>query len=123
MQLAWVLAQVWQPVENGMPRWLFFDEPVSALDIGHQLQVMQIAREYADAGAGVVAVMHDLNLTAIFADEVALISRDHILGQAVPADILRDDLLSRACDCAVRVNTAPASGTIILPHAARMAAE
>lgn len=123
VQLARVLAQVWQPVENGTPRWLFLDEPVSALDIGHQLQVMQIARDYADAGGGVVAVMHDLNLTAIFADQVALISRGHILGQAAPADILRDDLLSRAYDCAVRVNTAPASGTFILPHAARMAAE
>ena len=111
VQLARVLAQVWQPVEKRHATLAVpWTNRVSALDIGHQLQVMQIARDYADAGGGVVAVMHDLNLTAIFADQVALISRGHILGQAAPADILRDDLLSRAYDCAVRVNTAPASG-------------
>ncbi|MDQ2093384.1 heme ABC transporter ATP-binding protein [Rhodalgimonas zhirmunskyi] len=123
VQLARVLAQVWEPVEGGVPRWLFLDEPVSALDIGHQLQVMQIARDYADAGGGVVAVMHDLNLTAMFADQVALIGEGRILAQDVPGAVLRDDLLSRAYRCDVRVNRAPVDGTFILPHAAGMAAE
>ena len=123
VQLARVLAQVWQPVEDDEPRWLFLDEPVSALDIGHQLQVMQIARDYASAGGGVVAVMHDLNLTAMFADSVALIGDGEIISQGAPGLVLRDDLLSRAYRCDVRVNTAPAEGTFILPHAARMAAE
>ncbi|WP_146345706.1 heme ABC transporter ATP-binding protein [Falsiphaeobacter marinintestinus] len=123
VQLARVLAQVWQPVENSQPRWLFLDEPVSALDIGHQLQVMQIARDYADTGGGVVAVMHDLNLTAMFADCVALISEGHILGQDAPERVVTDDLLSRAYRCSVRVNTAPLRGTYLLPHAATMAAQ
>ena len=123
VHLARVLAQVWQPVEDGAPRWLFLDEPLTVLDIGHQLQVMQIARDYADAGGGVVAVMHDLNLTAMFADSVALIGEGQVLAQGAPELVLRDDLLSMAYRCDVRVNTAPAQGTFILPHAARLAAE
>ncbi|GAA6178623.1 heme ABC transporter ATP-binding protein [Shimia sp. NS0008-38b] len=118
VQLARVLAQVWTPLENGAPRWLFLDEPVSALDIGHQLQVMQIARDYADAGGGVVAVMHDLNLTAMFADSVALIAEGRILKQDTAENVFTDGLLSRAYQCNVRVNTAPSAGTYLLPHMA-----
>lgn len=123
VQLARVLAQVWKPINDTSPRWLFLDEPVSALDIGHQLQVMQIARDYADAGGGVIAVMHDLNLTAMFADSVALICDGNMLGQDTPEIVLRDDLLSHAYGCTVRVNTPPVDGTYLLPHAATMAAE
>ncbi|WP_270726864.1 heme ABC transporter ATP-binding protein [Shimia sp. Alg240-R146] len=120
VQLARVLAQVWEPISEVGPRWLFLDEPVSALDIAHQLQVMQIARDFADAGGGVVAVMHDLNLTAMFADQIALISDGRIIAQSTPDEILTNDLLSRAYNCAVQVNTPPSSGTYILPHMASM---
>jgi iron complex transport system ATP-binding protein len=125
VQLARVLVQVWEPMSLGAPRWLFLDEPVSALDIGHQLQVMQIARDFADAGGGVVAVMHDLNLTAMFCDRVALISQGRVLGQGAPHAVLTDALLSQAYRCTVRVNTAPppGAGVYLLPHAASMAAQ
>ncbi|MBR9843104.1 MAG: heme ABC transporter ATP-binding protein [Rhodobacteraceae bacterium] len=123
VQLARVLAQVWHPVSEDQPHWLFLDEPVSSLDIGHQLQIMQIARDYADQGGGVIAVMHDLNLTAMFADCVALVADGHILEQDSPNTVFRNDLLSHAYKCNLRVNTPPATGAYLLPHAASMAAE
>lgn len=120
VQLARVLAQVWEPVLDGAPRWLFLDEPVSSLDIGHQLEVMDIAQTYANAGGGVVAVMHDLNLTALYADAVALISKGNIIAQGTPQDVLTDATLSDAYGCDLRVNTAPSTtATFILPHAAQ----
>lgn len=122
VQLARVLSQVWNPISDSTPHWLFLDEPVSALDIAHQLQVMQIARDFADAGGGVVAVMHDLNLTAMFADNIALMSDGRILAQAEPEHVLTNDLLSRAYHCAVQVNTTPPNGTFLLPHVASMLA-
>jgi iron complex transport system ATP-binding protein len=121
VQLARVLAQVWKPVGPDGPHWLFLDEPVASLDIGHQLTVMRVARAYADAGGGVVAVMHDLNLTAMFADAVALLGEGRVLGSGHPAEVLTDPLLSRAYRCRLRVNTAPVQGTYILPHSAGMA--
>jgi iron complex transport system ATP-binding protein len=121
VQLARVMAQVWMPTGQDGPRWLFLDEPVASLDIGHQLMVMNIARAYADAGGGVVAVMHDLNLTAMFADSVALLGEGRVLGTGKPADILTDALLSRAYHCTLRVNTPPAQGTYVLPHSATAA--
>ncbi|MBO9420917.1 heme ABC transporter ATP-binding protein [Labrenzia sp. R4_2] len=70
-QLARVICQVWDPVAaDGTQRWLFLDEPVSSLDIKHQYQIMKLAKDYARRGGGVIAVMHDLNLTAAFADKI-----------------------------------------------------
>ncbi|WP_226628727.1 heme ABC transporter ATP-binding protein [Alloyangia pacifica] len=120
VQLARVLCQVWEPIAHGQPRWLFLDEPVSSLDIAHQLQVMQIARDFADAGGGVVAILHDLNLTAMFADSVALLAEGRLLEQAAPETLLRDELLSHAYGCTLRVSTPPARGVYVLPHTARL---
>lgn len=118
-QLARVLSQVWEPVHDGAPCWLFLDEPVASLDIGHQLGVMELARRYADRSGGVIAVMHDLNLTAMFADQVTLLSKGKVAATGDVANILTDDLLSAAYDCALRVNAAPSLGkTFFLPHTA-----
>lgn len=120
-QLARVLVQVWEPVHNGKPSWLFLDEPVSALDIGHQLEVMRITRAFADAGGSVVAVMHDLNLTAMFADSVALLAGGVVVVQDCPVQVLTNDNLSAAYRCNVQVNLAPpldAGTPFLLPHMA-----
>src|SRR5690606_21651506 len=74
VQLARVLCQVWDPVGEDDPRFLLLDEPVSSLDISHQLTIMRLARRFADRGGGVVAIMHDLNLTAMFADHVTILA-------------------------------------------------
>nr|WP_233253415.1 heme ABC transporter ATP-binding protein [Paracoccus binzhouensis] len=118
VQLARVLAQVWQPVDAEGPRWLLLDEPVSSLDIAHQLTVMRLAADYARRGGGVVAVMHDLNLTALFARHLILMSGGRVLRQGRPDQVLTDETLSLAYGCRLRVNTAPESGIWVLPHAA-----
>ncbi|APX14078.1 heme ABC transporter ATP-binding protein [Tateyamaria omphalii] len=119
VQLARVLAQVWSPGTADGPRWLMLDEPVSNLDIAHQLQVMTIARNFARAGGGVVAVMHDLNLTALFADHVLVMAEGQLLAAGHPIDVMTDEVLSHAYGCHLRVNTAPPDAVpYILPHCA-----
>ncbi|MGR3452635.1 heme ABC transporter ATP-binding protein [Pseudooceanicola sp.] len=124
VQLARVLAQIGTPVGPEGPRWLFLDEPVSALDIGHQLQVIRIARDFARAGGGVVAVMHDLNLTAMVADSVCVLSHGRKLAHGGPAEVLTDATLSAVYRCTLRVGAAPPPGMpYILPHMAAEAAD
>lgn len=123
VQLARVLCQVWEPVTGGAPRWLLLDEPVSSLDIGHQLQVMEIATAYARAGGGVIAVMHDLNLTAMFADHVVLLADGRCITSGPPSSVFTDQTLSTAYGCRLRVNTTPGDrATFLLPHTARRVA-
>lgn len=118
VQLARVLAQLGGPVGDEGPNWLLLDEPVSALDIGQQLSVMRLARNFADQGGGVIAVMHDLNLTAMFADRVALVQTGRIAAEGTPAEVLTSARLSRVYGCALRVGEAPASCPFVLPQSA-----
>lgn len=121
-QLARVLTQVWEPVGPDGPCWLFLDEPVSSLDIGHQLEVMDLMSDYARKGGGVIAVMHDLNLTAMYADRVILLANGKCLACGPPDAVLTDSILSEAYGCALQVNaTPPAPATYLLPHMARRA--
>ncbi|KIC41987.1 iron ABC transporter [Ruegeria sp. ANG-R] len=121
VQLARVLVQVWEPVGPKGPRWLFLDEPVSSLDIGHQLQVMQIIQQFAAQGGGVVMVMHDLNLTSMCADSVILMAGGTLLHQGGSQETLRNDLLSRAYGCRIAVNRTPETGVFLLPQVAMAA--
>lgn len=107
VQLARVLAQVWEPVFEGMPRCLFLDEPISSLDIKHQLQIMQIARRYADAGGGVVAILHDLNLTAHYADHVVLMKQGEVHACGAPREVLTPDNLETVYGCPMAVGQVP----------------
>lgn len=115
--LARALAQVWLPEGPDGPRWLFLDEPVASLDLGHQLQVMRLARSYADNGGGVVAVMHDLNLSAMFADRLAFLIDGRLAADGPPGEVLTADLLERAYGCRVALNTVPKRGPWFVPQA------
>lgn len=119
VQLARVLSQIWEPVAHGEPRFLLLDEPVSALDIRHQLAIMELARDFCLRGGGVIAVMHDLNLTAMFADHVVMLKNGHVQASGPPRQAFTDETLEAVFGCRLRVNAVP-EGTIpfILPHMA-----
>jgi len=117
VQLARVLCQVWDPLpQKGLPHWLFLDEPVSSLDIKHQVQIMQLAADYAKRGGGVVAVMHDLNLTAAFADRVLVMQGGRRLAFGARDEVMQAELLSKAYDFPLEILTRPGGGRpVIVP--------
>jgi iron complex transport system ATP-binding protein len=115
--LARALAQVWEPVGPQGPRWLMLDEPVASLDLGHQLQVMRLARSYADAGGGVVAIMHDLNLSAMFADKMAFLIAGKLAAVGPPDEVVTERMLEQAFGCRIALNLAPKLGPWLLPQA------
>lgn len=119
VQLARVLCQVWVPVLEGVPRYLFLDEPVSSLDIKHQLMIMDVARRFADEGGGVIAILHDLNLAAMYADAILAIRMGRVAGFGTPAEVLTDALISEVFDCPMRVGRLPdPMGPFVLPQSA-----
>lgn len=121
VQLARVLCQVWHPLLDGQPRFLFLDEPVSSLDIKHQLIIMQIARAFAKRGGGVIAILHDLNLTAMYADRVVVMHGGRIDSVGTPAEVLTDERIQRVYECALKVGALPATQVpFILPQSAAL---
>ncbi|EKT62381.1 heme ABC transporter ATP-binding protein [Providencia burhodogranariea] len=112
VQLARVLAQVWQP--NNNPACLFLDEPTSALDLYHQQHSLrllhQLTREHP---FGVCCVLHDLNLTALYADRVYLIHQGKLAASGTPEQVLTAENLTRWYKADLGVITHPETTT---PH-------
>lgn len=82
VQLARVLAQIWPYRDK--TGYLLLDEPVAGLDPAHQHAVLDHARRWAARGIGVLAVLHDLNLAAQYADRIAIMREGRILFQGGP---------------------------------------
>jgi iron complex transport system ATP-binding protein len=121
VQLARVLCQISAPVADGEPRYLLLDEPVSSLDVRHQLTIMQLARQFCERGGGVIAVMHDLNLTAMFADQMVMMKAGRIYARGAPKDVLTDETMENVFGCRMQVSVAPARDVpFVLPHSATL---
>ncbi len=114
VSLARVLAQLWRTSEQ-TPRVLLLDEPVAALDIAHQHLALQVARQFAhEEGAAVVAVLHDLNLAAQYADNVVLMKAGRLEASGSVAETLTESILSRCFSTAIRRIAHPDDGRPLL---------
>ena len=74
---------------------LILDEPNANLDLRHTFQLLSLVRARADAGTAVVAVLHDLNLAARFADRIVLLSDGVVSANGPPIDVLTVDRIWR----------------------------
>ena len=96
VQLARVMAQIWEPRADGAPRWLLLDEPTAALDLRHQHGTLRTLRRWArQQGVGVVAVLHDLNLTLRYADQTWVLDGGVLQASGMPAQVLTPPLVQR----------------------------
>ena len=95
--------QLWRAGGDIAPRWLLLDEPNANLDVAHGLALLAGLRELAAAGIGVLAVLHDLDLAARFADRVLLLERGRVVADGAPRDVMTADTLSRVYGAPVHV--------------------
>jgi iron complex transport system ATP-binding protein len=110
VQFARVLAQIWRPLD-GLNRYLFLDEPLTFLDIRHQIDFMEKVRAFASQeDVLVVGVVHDLNLAARFADRLLLLHQGRILADGSTREVLTGEHLRTAFDVSPVLLTNPATG-------------
>lgn len=102
VQLARVLAQIWEESPLG-PRYLFLDEPTNNLDIAHQHRMMRVARNMKDQGVGILAVLHDLNLAAQYADKIMLMQNGQVSANGFPSDVLTPNRIKEVFMVPVKV--------------------
>lgn len=78
------------------PRLMLLDEPVSALDLKHQMQLMEhLKTQTVDQGWISLAVLHDLNLAAQFADQLIVLGEGRLQAFGPPAQVLSRELVQR----------------------------
>ena len=95
---------------------LLLDEPTAALDLRHQERAMTVARSFAGRRRRRVAVLHDLNLAAAYADRIALLDDGRAGGLGAPWAVLREELLGSVFDHPVVVASSPCGDSpLVIP--------
>ncbi|MBM3246097.1 MAG: ABC transporter ATP-binding protein [Candidatus Omnitrophica bacterium] len=93
------------------PILLLLDEPTSHLDIGHQIQVLDLLRKLnRQSNLTIVTVLHDLNLAGEYCNRVILVNEGKIFKQGCPEEVLTYQNIESVYKTAVVVNKNPVSG-------------
>ncbi|MDQ7908446.1 ABC transporter ATP-binding protein [Phytohabitans sp. ZYX-F-186] len=83
---------------------LLLDEPTTALDIGHQQEVLDLVDELRrDRGLTVLATMHDLSIAGEYADRMVLLASGRVAASGTPREVLTEELLATHYGARVRV--------------------
>ncbi|WP_018024418.1 ABC transporter ATP-binding protein [Corynebacterium ulceribovis] len=106
-QLVFVAKQLAQ-----QSRVLLLDEPVSALDLGYQLEVLQLLRELALEGHGIAVVLHDLNLAARFCDRLTVLHHGVVRQTGPPEDVLTEQVVNELYGITSSVDIDPATTSL-----------
>lgn len=81
---------------------VFMDEPTTYLDVRHQLETMQLARDLAASGTAVVMVLHDLSLALHFADQIVVLQKGCLVKTGTPDEVFESGVLKQVFEVQVR---------------------
>jgi iron complex transport system ATP-binding protein len=100
----------------GEPRLLLLDEPATALDVRHQLDLDAVIRRLRAAGVGVVLIAHDWNLAFGLADRVVFLQNGRVIAHGPTAEMRRSDLFREVFGVAVTVVRDAEGSPYLVPH-------
>ena len=86
---------------------LLLDEPTTFLDLGHQLEVLELLQTLNETeGITIVMVLHELNQASRYTDTMIALNNGEIWAQGTPAEVLTEELLSEVfgVDAAVSID-------------------
>ena len=105
-QRAWLAMLVAQD-----SRCMLLDEPISALDVAHQVEVMELVRRLSlERRLTVVAVLHDVNIAARFCDELVALRAGELIAQGPPEDVVSPPVLEQIYGIPMGVMAHPHQG-------------
>ncbi|MBB4200152.1 heme ABC transporter ATP-binding protein [Rhodoblastus sphagnicola] len=96
---------------------LLLDEPTSSLDLEHQLALLGAARAIVASGVTVIAIVHDLNIAARFADRLVVLAGGRVVADGPAAQVIDEALVRKIFRASMRVDRESETGLpIILPQ-------
>jgi iron complex transport system ATP-binding protein len=101
VQLARVLAQVWEV--QSYPRYILLDEPTSSLDIAQQQLIFSLVKHACERNIGVMAIVHDLNQVAQFADNIYFLKGGKVVAQGNINEVFTKSIIEEMFCCRVNV--------------------
>ena len=99
----------------GEPQIILADEPIAALDVYHQLHIMELLAAHAQNGGAVMAALHDLSLAARFCTKLVLIHKGELIAQGSPVEVLTPQNLADVYGISAHVDCRE-DGVVIIPR-------
>jgi iron complex transport system ATP-binding protein len=90
---------------------MLLDEPTTFLDIAHQFELLDLLRSLNAQGKTVVAVLHDLNQAARYADNLVLMKEGQVVATGRPADLITAERVREVFGLDAVVIPDPITGT------------
>jgi iron complex transport system ATP-binding protein len=97
------------------PMTLVLDEPSSALDVRHEMEVMELIRALVDDGIACLMISHHLNLSARYADRMVLMHKGGLAAMGSPGDVMTEPVLSQVFNWPVAISTGPEGAPRMTP--------
>ncbi len=83
---------------------MLLDEPVTGLDIRHQVHIMSTVKRLAgERGISVVCVLHDLNLALRYCNQIVLLKKGEVYAQGAPKQVLTRENVERVYETPVHM--------------------
>lgn len=113
VQFARVMAQLWD-VPADQPRYLFMDEPLTFLDINHQLDILHLLRQIVDKRTVCLVSMHDLNLALHHGDQFILLQSGKLVAHGDADTVLSNAHLQQVFGISARRIPVDGTGDVVL---------
>lgn len=99
------------------PDILLLDEPTTYLDISHQIEILDLLTDLNKVRkTTIVMVLHEINLSARYADYIFAMKKGHLIAEGNPKDVLDEKLIKEVFDLDSQIIIDPVSGTpLVLP--------
>jgi len=95
---------------------LLLDEPISALDIAHQVEVLSLVRRMCHAqNRSAVIVLHEVNMAARFCDHVVALKGGRLAMQGGTGDLMRPEALAAIYGLPMQVLRREDGGPVAVP--------
>lgn len=93
---------------------MLLDEPISMLDIHHQIELMDTVKKLVkEEGITVVAVLHDLNIASQYSDEIIILNGGQVFAKGTAAEVITENNILEVYGLSVQVIKNPITGK---PH-------
>ncbi|AZS39064.1 Ferric enterobactin transport ATP-binding protein FepC [Microbacterium oxydans] len=90
---------------------MLLDEPTTFLDIAHQYELLDLLRDLNTQGKTVIAVLHDLNQAARYADNLVLMKEGHVIATGTPSELITAERIGDVFGIDAVVTPDPVTGT------------
>ena len=96
---------------------LILDEPTNHLDIKYQIQIMDVVKSL---GVGVLAALHDLNLTLLYCDYVYVLKEGRVVASGRTEDVVTEALIREVYEVECAVQRHPKNGKLYVTFFSRL---